>query len=204
MRNITVIENTDNFRFTVKVWAIATLATLAAPSFALAAHLPSNAVPRISNPNHSDLLLAQSHREALGSLLAKTNEKGGEGGAAPPRRAVLGRLLVELETNIKWGAVDSKWQGRRDSWIADVRSTNDPVRLGELLTELESNITWSAVEKSWQQRRDSWLRDCGSVKSSAQVGQLLLELESNIKWEAVEGKWSQRRDGWVRDVQRVR
>jgi hypothetical protein len=156
------------------------LVILAVPNFALSANFPGS----------SSQFSTESANYFHTNLIAQ--------------RLSLGGLLAELESNIKWSAVDGKWRSRRDSWVSDVGDTRDPAILASLLVELESNIKWSAVQGKWRDRRDSWLRDCESVSSSRQLSQLLLELESNIKWSAVEGRWRDRRDSWVSDVQRSR
>jgi hypothetical protein len=114
----------------------------------------------------------------------------------------IGGWLTELESNIKWSAVQGKWRERRDYWLSDVKETTDPASLAELLVELERNIKWSAVDGAWRGRRDGWVRSCQAVQTSGQLSQLLLELESNIKWSAVDGAWRSRRDSWVNDVRR--
>jgi len=132
---------------------------------------------------------------------AITESKSGEL-IAQARVSRLGDLLVELETNIKWSAVEQKWRNRREGWIQDVQSASDSAGVGALLAELESNIKWEAVDNRWRSRRDSWVQDCASAKSPRRLAKLLTELETNIKWEAVENKWRSRRDSWIEAVNR--
>jgi len=149
----------------------------------------------------SILMTPASYANLTTENLAITEPKSGEL-IAQARVFRLGDLLVELETNIKWSAVEQKWSNRRESWIQEVRSASDSAGVAELLAELESNIKWEAVDKRWRSRRDSWAQDCESAKSPRRLAKLLAELETNIKWEAVENKWRSRRDRWIEAVSR--
>lgn len=119
-------------------------------------------------------------------------------------KASLGSLMTELETNVKWGAVDPNWKKRRPSWLADCQRATSAQKLGALLAEFESNVTWEMVEAGWRKRRDSWVADCQRVTTAGQVASLLLELESNMKWASVTPAWKNRRDGWIREVSAAR
>ena len=55
--------------------------------------------------------------------------------ASAASAASLGRELVDLESHIKWSAVDG------------------------LLLEFESNVRWRAVDEAWKARRDSWVSE---------------------------------------------
>lgn len=112
----------------------------------------------------------------------------------------LGDLLLELEANIKWSAVEKKWQSRRDAWLGEVQGASSAAQLASLVVDLETNIKWSAVENNWQSRRDSWVRDCAAARNPRQVAKLLVELETNIKWSAVENTWQKRRDSWIQNL----
>src|SRR5215470_18848071 len=52
--------------------------------------------------------------------------------------------LLLFETNVLWSAVSGKWRGRRDGWIADVRSASMPRELANYLVELETAMGWNS------------------------------------------------------------
>jgi hypothetical protein len=109
--------------------------------------------------------------------------------------------LLELETNIKWDAVDPLWASTRDAWVGKCNDTNNTKANADLLILFEANIKWEAVEKSWETTRKLWLANVGKARTNAQLASLLIELERNIKLTSVEAAWKTRREAWVKELQ---
>jgi hypothetical protein len=126
--------------------------------------------------------------------------------AFPSTRAVAAseaKLLVELDSHIKWGAVDDQWKNLGAGWVAATNACSDPQCVAKQLLVLEQHVKWDAVEGDWKKRREAWGSECKSASTDAAVGKLMLELEENMGWQAVDEKWKDRRDGWVADVSSV-
>jgi len=112
----------------------------------------------------------------------------------------LGRQLVELESHIKWSAVDNAWKRMRPDWVSTTAGCAGPECAAEQMLELEAHVKWKAVEGAWTKRRAGWVHDCKAATTAAEVSALLLEFEENIRWQAVDENWKERRDGWVAAV----
>jgi hypothetical protein len=111
--------------------------------------------------------------------------------------APLGRQLVDLESHIKWSAVDNAWKNMRPRWVAATAACDTHECVARQLLELEAHVQWKAVEAAWTKRRTGWVNDCKSATTEVEVAKLLLEFEENVRWQAVEPSWKARRDGWV-------
>jgi hypothetical protein len=110
------------------------------------------------------------------------------------------KLLVELDSHIKWSAVDDQWKNLGAGWVTATNACSDPQCVAKQLLVLEQHVKWEAVEPDWKKRREVWGSECKSASTDAAVGKLLLELEENIGWQAVDEKWKDRRDGWIAEV----
>jgi hypothetical protein len=109
----------------------------------------------------------------------------------------LGKSLVELESHIKWEAVDSDWKGMRESWVEKTTGCADAACVAQQMATLEEHVKWEAVDPAWKKRRDAWVEECKNAKSDAQVSTLMLEFEQNVGWKAVDEKWKDGRDAWI-------
>ena len=114
--------------------------------------------------------------------------------------APLGKSLVELESHIKWSAVDNAWKNMRPRWLAATAACDTPECVARQLLELEAHVQWKAVEAAWTKRRSGWVNDCKSASTQVEVAKLLLEFEENVRWQAVEQSWKARRDGWIAQI----
>jgi hypothetical protein len=114
--------------------------------------------------------------------------------------APLGRQLVDLESHIKWSAVDNAWKNMRARWVPTTAACDTHECVARQLLELEAHVQWKAVEAAWTKRRTGWVNDCKSATTEVEVAKLLLEFEENVRWQAVEPSWKARRDGWVSQV----
>jgi hypothetical protein len=116
------------------------------------------------------------------------------------KKSALGALLMELEGNVKWEAVEEAWQTERDAWVADGVKATTVAEVGNMLLRLESNTKWESVDEKWAKRRDAWVAEVGKATTAAKLSALLAEFESVLKWEAVEEAWKTRRDAWTSEV----
>jgi hypothetical protein len=114
--------------------------------------------------------------------------------------APLGRQLVELESHIKWSAVDNAWKGIRARWVATTAACDGPECVAQQLLDLEAHVKWKAVDAAWTKRRSGWMNDCKAVTTHVESANLLLEFEQNVGWQAVDEGWRARRVGWVAQV----
>ena len=112
----------------------------------------------------------------------------------------LGRQLVDLESHIKWSAVDSAWRGLRDSWVRTTSDCDEAACVAAQMLKLEANVKWQAVDKAWRERRPGWLNDCKGATTEPEVAKLLLEFEANVRWRAVDDGWKTRRESWVSEL----
>src|SRR5215212_7176628 len=102
--------------------------------------------------------------------------------AGPP----LGKELLDLESHIKWNAVEGAWKTLRDGWVRATAACDDVACVAAQLITLEENVKWSAVDKEWKVRRSGWVRDCRAATSNHDVAKLLIEFEENMRWRAVD------------------
>jgi hypothetical protein len=114
----------------------------------------------------------------------------------------LGKSLADLESHIKWEAVDSDWKGMRDSWTEQTNACADPACVARQMAVLEEHVKWEAVAPAWKNERDSWVKECKSAKTEADVRKLILDFEENVGWKAVDGEWKGLRDGWLAAVKK--
>jgi hypothetical protein len=85
--------------------------------------------------------------------------------------ASLGRQLVDLESHIKWSAVDDAWKNLRDDWVRTTSRCDEAACVAAQLLKLEQNVKWKAVDKAWQERRAGWVNDCkGATTERAVAG----------------------------------
>lgn len=81
---------------------------------------------------------------ALGAVIAL---------ASTAAAASLGKQLVDLESHIKWSAVDEAWKNLRDNWLRTTAACDEPACVAAQLLKPEQNVKWKAVDKAWQDRR---------------------------------------------------
>lgn len=115
--------------------------------------------------------------------------------------ATFGSLLVELESNVGWGAVNENWKTRRDSWLSECEAASDAAGKANLLLEFETIVNWDAVNPEWAKRRDAWIVDVTKSTTDADLGKYLAEFESYILWDVVSPAWVDLRDGWIKSCQ---
>src|ERR1041385_2725429 len=72
----------------------------------------------------------------------------------------LGKELLDLESHIKWSAVDGAWRNLRDDWMRTTRGCDEAACVAAQLLKLEQNVKWQAVDKAWRERREGWINDC--------------------------------------------
>ncbi len=120
------------------------------------------------------------------------------------KKSALGNLLLELESNVKWEAVEDKWKDERDAWTADAAKATTVAAVGGLLLRLESNAKWESVGDGWAKRRDAWVAEVGKATTAAKLAALLAEFEATLKWEAVEDAWKTRRAAWSSEVKKAK
>jgi hypothetical protein len=114
--------------------------------------------------------------------------------------APLGKGLLDLESHIKWSAVDGAWKSLRDDWVRTTAACDDAACVAAQVITLEENVKWGAVDKEWKVRRSGWVRDCRAAKSDHDVAKLLIEFEENMRWRAVDDAWKERRESWVAEL----
>ncbi|MBK8925856.1 MAG: hypothetical protein IPM74_08080 [Crocinitomicaceae bacterium] len=112
-----------------------------------------------------------------------------------------GSLLIELESNVGWGAVNENWKTRRDSWLSDCETASDAASKGNLLLEFETIVNWDAVNPEWAKRRNAWISDVTKATTDTDLGKYLAEFESYILWDVVSPAWVDLRDGWIKSCQ---
>lgn len=121
--------------------------------------------------------------------------------ASGAEAAALGKQLAELESHIKWEAVESAWKNARTDWVRTTAGCDDdPACVAAQLLKLEQNVKWAAVDADWKKRRTGWISDCKEATTEAAVASLLLEFEGNVRWRAVDEGWKARRDNWVAEI----
>lgn len=121
-----------------------------------------------------------------------------------PQLAVLANALIQFETATRWESMAPSWRGRRDGWIARVRSAGSPAQLAALTIELETIMTWEAMYPQWRQQRAPWLQRTGSSATNHDVAQALIALEAATTWNAMfENRWRAVRAGWVAQLQGI-
>lgn len=114
--------------------------------------------------------------------------------------ASLGRQLVDLESHVKWSAVENAWRNLRDDWVRTTARCDEPACVAAQMLQFEQNVKWQAVDKEWRERRPAWLNDCKGATTEADVARLLLEFEANVRWRAVDERWKARRDSWIAEI----
>jgi hypothetical protein len=119
--------------------------------------------------------------------------------ASTARGDSLGRRLAELESHIKWSAVDDAWRNLRDGWVRTTSGCDEAACVANQLLKLEQNVKWKAVDTAWRDRRDGWINDCRSATTERVVAKLLLEFEANVRWRA-DDEWKARRESWVAEL----
>jgi hypothetical protein len=116
--------------------------------------------------------------------------------------APLGKSLVDLESHIKWTAVEDDWKGMRTGWIGQTTACSEPECVAKQMEALEEHLKWEAVDPAWKTRRDNWVSECNGAKTNAEVRKLLLDLEQNVGWKAVDDNWKGHRDAWMEVVKK--
>ena len=71
--------------------------------------------------------------------------------------ASLVKQLVDLESHIKWSAVDKAWRERRPDWINNCKGATTRDEAAKLFLELEQNVRWQAIDENWKALRDDWI-----------------------------------------------
>jgi hypothetical protein len=112
----------------------------------------------------------------------------------------LGPQLADLESHIKWNAVDSAWKSLRDDWVRETAGCQQAACVAAQLLNLEQHVKWKAVEGSWKTRRPGWINDCRSATTDRDVAKLLLEFETNVGQGAVDDGWKARRESWISEL----
>src|SRR3954470_19791367 len=100
------------------------------------------------------------------------------------RAGSLGRQLVDLESHIKWDAVENAWKGLRAEWMRTASDCDEAACVAAQMLKLEQNVKWKAVDPAWKKRRAGWINDCRGAASGRDVARLLLEFEANVRWGA--------------------
>jgi hypothetical protein len=70
----------------------------------------------------------------------------------------LAQLVLELEDNLLWEAVSSKWEERRDNWVTAGESATTISQVAQLLLKLEANMNQAAMDEEWQENRPIWIK----------------------------------------------
>ena len=122
---------------------------------------------------------------------SRTDEKG-----LPSLRP----YVVQLESMIRWEAMEDAWAARRDAWAQQVLAAKYVTNLAPLVLELEGNTRWEAVDPSWAKTRDGWIKKVKAARSRKALGDLLQNYESALQWEYVQEDWKGARDGWIENV----
>jgi hypothetical protein len=107
------------------------------------------------------------------------------------------QALLDLESHIKWSAVDQAWKSLRPGSIRTTTSCDEAACVAAQVVKLEQNVKWKAVDTAWRDRRSGWLNDCQGAATEKAVAKLLLEFEANVRWRAVDEEWKARRESWV-------
>ena len=146
----------------------------------------SNARPRFVIESQIAIFLVAAMMTGLTANVAKAGS--------------LGPQLADLESHIKWNAVDSAWKSLRDDWARETTGCNAAACVATQLLKLEQHVKWKAVEGSWKTRRPNWINDCKGATTDRDVARLLLEFETNVGWDAVDAGWKNRRDSWIAEL----
>ena len=96
--------------------------------------------------------------------------------ATTSKAASMNKQLVELESHIKWSAVDNAWKNLRANWVTTTATCDSAACFMAQLLELESHVQWKAVDPAWKNRRSGWINDCKGATTREEAAKLLLEL----------------------------
>lgn len=91
----------------------------------------------------------------------------------------LAPLVLELEGNTKWEAVDPSWAKTRDGWIKKVKAARSRKALGDLLQNYESALQWEYVQEDWKGARDGWI-ETWSTRASDKRRSLYHQLQPPV------------------------
>ena len=127
----------------------------------------------------------------LAAAMVLAGLTGSSATAAPP----LGKELLDLESHVKWSAVDGAWKSLRDGWVRATAACDDAACAND-----ELGIGGLEIDKQWKVRRSGWVRDCRAATSVHDVAKLLVEFEENMRWRAVDEGWKERRESWVAEL----
>ncbi|MFN3402760.1 MAG: OmpA family protein [Cytophagaceae bacterium] len=114
---------------------------------------------------------------------------------------LIGDLIVEMEGNLLWSAVDGKWAGRRNAWVIEMQKVNNLQKTIDLFMELESVVVPDAYLENWGPRKSAWQSETKSTLIFTRFSRLILEFESNLKSSALTDKWANRRVGWRKEFE---
>src|SRR5215212_8712414 len=81
----------------------------------------------------------------------------------------LGKELLDLESHIKWNAVEGAWKSLRDGWVRATATCEGAACVAAQLITLEENGKWGTVDNEWKVRRSGWVRDCHAATSNHDV-----------------------------------
>ncbi len=122
----------------------------------------------------------------------------------------MGELLVTLENNISWDAVDKKWEGLREKWVADFQllpkvEVHFAYRiLGDGLQLLLENTHQIAINPSVQSNLSKWTSDARLHRNNLQkLVQLLLDYEQNLIPSATSAEWANLKIDWRKTCKKL-
>ncbi len=116
----------------------------------------------------------------------------------------LSTLIIELESSINESGHSSAWAGRRNAWLASVRSCMNVGCYKALLIEFEADIKPDVRNSSWRGQRAEWLRTVQEAVSVRTLAQALIDVEMSINYSAQTSSWRNRRSGWLNRARNIR
>ncbi|HPA71913.1 MAG TPA: hypothetical protein PKY31_06575 [Spirochaetota bacterium] len=124
--------------------------------------------------------------------------------AVPVSAGQFGDLLIELETSVFYNKQSDEWRGRRDAWMADIRSAGDNINsLKRLLVEFETHLKFEAQTFAWKSRRASWLRSVNSATTIRDLTRQMITCETAINYSSQAAAWRSRRADWLRRARAI-
>ena len=119
-------------------------------------------------------------------------------------KSALGDLLLELEYELDWEALDDSWKTEREKWTAEAGKAMTVDEASNLLLQLESKLKWESMNEDWEKQRDAWVNATANAANAAELAEALIKLEAAFKPAATSETWKNRRAAWAEKIKKAR